>query len=67
MPKGIKWTSRCSSNHILSEIAAFRDVVSHRKMIVHADDAGLHVEKRVTEYMNQNSLRGAPHGSIPSK
>jgi hypothetical protein len=27
----------------------------------------LHVEKRVTEYMNQNSLRGAPHGSIPSK
>jgi hypothetical protein len=30
-------------------------------MIVHANNAGPHVAKCVTEYMDQNSLKRAPH------
>jgi hypothetical protein len=42
-------------------IAAPRDVGSHRKMIVCADNAGPHVAKCVTEYLDDNSLKRAPH------
>jgi hypothetical protein len=30
-------------------------------MIVHTDNAGTHVTKCVTEYMDRNSLKRAPH------
>jgi hypothetical protein len=61
LPKGIKWRDRYYSDNILSQIAALQDVDSHRKMIVHADNAGPHVAKCVTEYMDHNSLKRAPH------
>jgi transposase len=61
LPKGIKWTGRYSSENILSQIAALRDVGNHREMIVYADNSGPHVAKYVTEYMDQNSLKRAPH------
>jgi histone-lysine N-methyltransferase SETMAR len=35
-------------------------------MIVHADNAGSHVAKCVTEYMNHNSLKRAYHPPYPS-
>jgi hypothetical protein len=57
LPKGIKWTSRDYSDNILSQIAALRGVGNHRKMIVHADNAGPHAVKCVTEYMDHNSLK----------
>jgi transposase len=59
--KEIKWTGRYYSENIFSEIAALRNVGSHRKNIIHPDDAGPHVVKCVTEYMDQNSLKRAPH------
>jgi transposase len=57
----MKWTGRYDSDIILSQSAALRDVGSHRKMVVHANDASSHVTKCVTEYMNHNSLKKAPH------
>jgi transposase len=36
-------------------------VDSHGKMIVHVDNAGPHVLKYVTEYMDHNSMKRAPH------
>jgi hypothetical protein len=60
VPKGINWTGRYDSDNILSQVAALRDVGSHRKMIVHADHAGPPVAKSVTEYMDHNSLTRAP-------
>jgi hypothetical protein len=59
LQKGIKWTSKYHSNTILSRIADLRDAGSHRKMIVHADNADPHVAKCVTEYMDHNSLKRA--------
>jgi hypothetical protein len=44
-----------------SGIAALRDVGSHRKMIVHADNAVPHAVKCVTEYLQHNSLKKTPH------
>jgi hypothetical protein len=61
LPKGIKWTGRYYSNNIIAQIAVVRDVDSHRKTIVHADNSGPHVAKYVTEYMDHNSLKRAPH------
>jgi hypothetical protein len=61
LPKEITWTVRSYSDNIRFQIAALSDVSSHRKMIVHADNAGLRVTKSVTEYMNHNSLKRAPH------
>jgi hypothetical protein len=61
LPKGIKWTNRYYSDDIPSQIAALRDVGSHRKMIIHADNAGPHVSICVTEYMDHNSLKKAGH------
>jgi histone-lysine N-methyltransferase SETMAR len=61
LPKGIKRTGRYYSDDILSQIAALRDVGSHRKMIFHADNAGRHVTESVPEYMDHNSLKRAPH------
>jgi hypothetical protein len=61
LPKGIKWTGRYYSDNILSQIYALRDVDSYREMIVHADNAGQHLAKCVTEYTNHNSLERAPH------
>jgi transposase len=43
-----------------SQIAAVRDVGSHQKMIVHADNAGPHVAEYVTEYMDDNLSKRAP-------
>jgi hypothetical protein len=40
-----------------SQISALRDVGSRRKKIVHADNAGPHVAKCVTESMDHNSLK----------
>jgi hypothetical protein len=57
LPKGIKWASRYYSDNILSQIAALRDVASHRKRIVHADNAGASVAKCVTEYVDNNLLK----------
>jgi hypothetical protein len=61
LPKGIKWTGKCYSDNIPSQNAALRDAGSHPKMIVYADNAGPHVAKCVMEYMDQNSLKRAPH------
>jgi hypothetical protein len=61
LSKGIKWTGRYYSDNILSQIAALRDVGSCRKMIGHADDAGLHVAKCVAAYMDYNSMKRARH------
>jgi transposase len=61
LPKGIKWTAIYYLDNILSEIAALWDAGSHRKMIVHADNAGPHAAKCVTEYTDHNSLKRAPH------
>jgi hypothetical protein len=61
LPKGIKRTGRYYSDNILSQNAALQDVGSHRKMIVHADNASPHVAKCVTEYMDHNSLKKAPN------
>jgi hypothetical protein len=61
LPKGIKWTNRYYSNIILSQIGALRDVYSHRKMIVHTDNACPHIAKCVTEYIDHNLLKRAPH------
>jgi hypothetical protein len=61
LPKGIKWTGRNYSINIPSQNAILWDVGSHRKIIVHADNAGSHVTKCVTEYMDHNSLKRAPH------
>jgi hypothetical protein len=60
LPKGIKWMGRYYPDDILSQIIALWDGGSHRKMIVHADNAGPHVAKCVTEYMDHNSLKRAP-------
>jgi hypothetical protein len=57
LPKGIKWTGRYYSDSITSRIAVLRDVGSHRKMIIHADNVGPHVAKCATEYMDHNSLK----------
>jgi transposase len=43
-----------------SEIAALRDVGSHGRKIIHADNAGPHVAKCVMEYMDHHSLKRAP-------
>jgi hypothetical protein len=43
--QGIKWTGRYYSDNIISQIAALRDVGNHRRMVVHADDAGPHVSE----------------------
>jgi hypothetical protein len=64
MPKGIKWTGRYSSDNNFSQIAALRDVDSHRKMIVHPDNAGPHATKCAMEYMDHDSLKRAPY--LPS-
>jgi hypothetical protein len=61
LPKGVKWIARCYSDNILSQIVALRDVASHRKMIVHDDDAGPHVVKCLRKDMDHNSLKRAPH------
>jgi hypothetical protein len=61
LSKGIKWTGRYDSRNSLSQIAALWDAGSHRKKIAHADNAGPHVAKCVTEYMDRNSLKRAPH------
>jgi hypothetical protein len=61
LPKGIKWTGRYYPDNILSQVAALRDVDSPRKMIIHADNAGRHVAKCVTEHMDHNSLKRSPH------
>jgi hypothetical protein len=61
LPKGIKWTGSYYSDNILSQIAALWDTGRDREMIIHADDAGPHVAKYVTEYMDHNSLKRAPH------
>jgi histone-lysine N-methyltransferase SETMAR len=61
LPKGIKWIGRCYSNNILSQITAFHNEGSHRKMIIHAENAGPHVAKCVMEYMELNSLKSVPH------
>jgi hypothetical protein len=61
LPKGIKWTGKYDSDNIVSQIDALRDLGSHGKMIVHADNAGPHVAKCVTEYMDHNPLKRAPH------
>jgi hypothetical protein len=61
LPKGIPWTGRYYSDNILSQITALRDVGSHRKMILHPDNAGPHVAKSVAEYMDYNSLKTGPH------
>jgi hypothetical protein len=61
LPKGIKWTGRYDSDNILSQIAALRNVGRHRKMIVHADNAGLHAAKCVAEYMDHKPLKRARH------
>jgi hypothetical protein len=60
LPKGAKWIGRYYSDNILSQIAALQNVGNHRKMIVHADNAGPHA-KCVTERMDHNSLQRAPH------
>jgi acetoacetate decarboxylase len=61
LPKEIQWAGRCYSDDILSQTAAFRDVGSHQKMIVHADASGPRVAKCVTEYIDDTSLKRAPH------
>jgi hypothetical protein len=61
LPKGIKWTGKYHSDNIVPQIAAFRNVGSHRKKIIHADNTGLHVVKCVTEDMDHNSLKRAGH------
>jgi hypothetical protein len=61
LPKGIKWARRYCSDNILSQIAALRNVSSHRKMIVPADNASPHVVRCVTEDMDHNLLKRALH------
>jgi hypothetical protein len=61
LSKGTKWTGRYYSDNILSQIGALRDVGGYRKMIVHSDNASPHIAKCVTEYIDQNSLKRAPH------
>jgi hypothetical protein len=61
LPKGIKWTDRYSSDNVLSQIATLRNVDTHRKKIVHPNNAGPHAAKCVKEYMDHNSLKSAPH------
>jgi hypothetical protein len=61
LPKGIKWTGRYYVDNVLWQIAALRDVGSHRKMIGCAGNAGRHVAKPVMEYMDHNSLKRVPH------
>jgi hypothetical protein len=55
LPNGIKWTGKYFSDNILSQIAALRDVDSHRKMIVPAGNAGPYVAKCITEYMDHKN------------
>jgi hypothetical protein len=57
LSKAIKWTKRYYLDNILSQIAALQDIDSHRKMIIHADNAGPHVAQYVAEYMNHKSLK----------
>jgi hypothetical protein len=61
LSKGIKCTGRYGSDNSFSQIAALRDVGSHRKIIVHADDTGSHAAKCVTESMDHTSLKRSPH------
>jgi transposase len=43
------------------KFAALRDVGSHRKKIFYAANAGRDVARSITEYMDHNSLKRAPH------
>jgi hypothetical protein len=61
LSKEIKWTGRYSLDNILSQITALRDIGSHRKTIVYADNTGPHAAKCATEYMDDNSLKRATH------
>jgi histone-lysine N-methyltransferase SETMAR len=61
MSKEIKCTGRYYSNDILSQTAALRDVGNHRKKIVLPDNSGPQVAKCVTEFMDHNSIKRAPH------
>jgi hypothetical protein len=63
LSKRIKWTGRCYSDNILSQIAAPWDIGGHRKMIVHADKASVHVAKCVTDCLDHQSLKRALHPS----
>jgi hypothetical protein len=49
------------SNKSFSQIAFLRDLGSHQKKIVHADDTGPHVAKCAMKWTNHNSLKSAPH------
>jgi hypothetical protein len=61
LSKEIKCTGRYYLNDILSQTAALRDVGNCRKMIVHADNSGPNGAKCVTEFMDHNSKKRAPH------
>jgi hypothetical protein len=56
-----KWTIQYYIDHILPEVCALRDARDRRKLVVHADNATPHVAKRVKQYLEDNSLKSAPH------
>jgi histone-lysine N-methyltransferase SETMAR len=61
LPKWHKWTSQYYIDYILPGICALRDASDRRKLAVHADNARSQVAKRVKQYLDDNSLKSAPH------
>jgi hypothetical protein len=61
LPRGKKWTSSYSIDHILPDIGALRDARDRRKMVVHADNTKSYIAERVKQYMDENSLNSAPY------
>jgi hypothetical protein len=57
LSKGMKWTGR---DYSFSNCWSSRCGQSSKK-VVHADNVGSHVGTCVTEYMNRNSVKRAPH------
>jgi hypothetical protein len=61
LPKGRKWTSQYYIDRILPEICVLRDARDRRKLVIHADNARLHVAKRVKQHLEDSNLKSAPH------
>jgi hypothetical protein len=61
LPREQKWTIQYYTDHILPEICALRDARDRRKSVIHANNARLHVAKRVKQYLQDNNLKSAPY------